>query len=107
MRLVYDQHEAIITNHVPRQCTLMFLYSALNYSYPVLHVRASASVLYIVQFPTPPPALVWRSAHNAVMANLGPQSDARVLCGVAVDDTAGVEVEQEVFPGRVCVWLVD
>ena len=86
----------------------MFSYSALNYSYLVLQVRASASVLYIVQFPTPPPpALVWRSVHNAVMANSGPQSDARVLCGVAVDDTAGVEVEQEVFPGRGCVWLVD
>ena len=39
-----------MTNHVPRQCTLMFLYSALNYSYLVLQVHAS--VLYIVQFPT-------------------------------------------------------
>ena len=43
---MYNQHEAIITNHVPRQCTLMFSYSALNYSYLVLHVRANASILY-------------------------------------------------------------
>ena len=49
---MYNEHKAIITNHVPRLCTLMFSYSALNYSYLVLHVRASASILYIVQFPT-------------------------------------------------------
>ena len=52
----------------------------------------SASILYIVQFPTPPPR-VWRSVHNAVTANLGPQSDVQVLCGVAVSDAAGVEAE--------------
>ena len=48
---MYDQHEAIMTNHVPRQGTLMFPYSALNSSYLVLQVCASASILYIVQFP--------------------------------------------------------
>ena len=57
---------------------------------------ASATILYVVQFPTPPPlpsALVWRGAHNAVTANPDPQSDAKVLCGAAVNDAADVEVE--------------
>ena len=51
-------------------------------------------VFYIVQFPMPPPlALVWRSVHNPVTANLGPQSGVQVLCGVVVNNAIDMEVE--------------
>ena len=82
----------------------MFSYSALNYSYLVLHVRASASILYIVQFPTPPPHIGVEECTHVVMANLGPQSDAQVLCGVAV--TLLVWRLRKCFLGGG-VWLVD
>ena len=36
-----------MTNHVHRQCTLMFSYSALNSSYLMLQVCVSASILRI------------------------------------------------------------
>ena len=81
-------------NHVIIQRTLIYSYSTLNYTYCYKCVQVRLFYIYFSFLHLPPPLSIGvEGCTQCCHGQSGPQSDAKVLCGAAVNDAADVEVE--------------